>query len=150
MPVGPTRNPRTMAVLAHVGGILGGWIPPLVVYLMDGGRDRYVRHNASEGLNFQLTVQVVTLVLMVPFFVLFFGSLAGSTTAPRGSGQGAAFGTAFGGLFVVWALAMAVSIANIALSITGMVKANRGEWWRYPVRIRFVKGFVPPEERYPA
>jgi hypothetical protein len=30
----------------------------------------------------------------------------------------------------------------------GMVKANRGEWWKYPVRIRFVKGFCPPEERY--
>ena len=33
----------------------------------------------------------------------------------------------------------------LALSIVGMIRASRREWWRYPVNIRFVRGARPSE-----
>lgn len=139
---GPNKN---MAMVSHMGGLVGGWIPPLVVYLMDGGKDRFVRHNAAEGLNFQLTVQLFSFVILIPFFFVFWLPLVAA--AGPGSATGAAFSGVFGAFFLIIGLSMVVSILNIVWSIMGMVRANRLEYWRYPVRIRFVKGSLPRGEQ---
>src|SRR5262245_21251917 len=52
---GPGGPNKTLATVAHLGGLVGGFVTPLVVYLIDGGKDRFVRHNAAEALNFQIT-----------------------------------------------------------------------------------------------
>jgi uncharacterized Tic20 family protein len=135
---GGGTSPKTMGMLAHLGGLVGGWLVPLIVYLVDGGKDRFVRHNASEGLNFQLTLLIANLVFLVPFFAIFLVPFLGATGA----------GLAVGGFIVYFVASFGLLGVNLGFSIMGMVKASRGEWWEYPVRIRFVKGFCPPEERY--
>ena len=146
-PVPGGGNTKTLALVANLGGIVGGWLVPLIVYLVDGGKDRFVRHHASEALNFQLTLLIVNLILFIPYFGSFFFlpfAASGSSSTGLGAGAGAFFGVfilVFVGIFVLFGL-------NLAFSIMGMVRANRGEWGRYPFRIRFVKGFCPPEERY--
>ncbi len=106
-----TSDPKTMAVLAQVLGILTGLIGPLIIYLVNGEKDPFVRHHASEALNFQLTLLIAYLLSFVLMFVLI-GFLL---------------------FFVVWILA-------IVWGIQAAIAANRGEWYRYPVNIRFVSG----------
>ena len=106
-----TSDPKSMAVLAQVLGILTGLIGPLIIYLVNGEKDPYVRHHSSEALNFQLTVLIAYLVSFVLMLVLI-GFLL---------------------FFVVWVLA-------IIWGIQAAIAANRGEWYRYPVSIRFVSG----------
>ena len=110
---GGGTDPKTMAVLAQVLGILTGLVGPLIIYLINGEKDPYVRHHSSEALNFQLTILIAYLVSFVLMLVLI-GFLL---------------------FFVVWILAL-------VWGIQAAMAANRGEWYRYPVSIRFVPGAV--------
>lgn len=140
-PVRPgAANTKTLAVLAHLGSVFGGFILPLVIYLTSKD-DPYVKHHAAEGLNFQLTLMAVILGVLV----LFFGvSVIGAGTASTGS-SGAATGALVGGFIVLWVGIMVVSFGGIALGVVGAVKASKGEWWRYPVNIRLVGGAAPKD-----
>ena len=108
---------RGTAVLAQVLGLVGivatgfGWVGPLVVYLTAKPQQTFVRHHAAESLNFQLTL----LIAWVASFVLML-VLVGFLTA-----------------VVVW-------FSGLILPILAAVAANRGEWYRYPLSIRFVSG----------
>lgn len=105
----PGDNSRTVAVLTHLGFVLGGFIMPLAVYRIERANP-YLRHHAAEALNFQITVALVALV-SVPLMLVVVG-----------------FAT----------LLLAV-VANVVLGITGAVQAARGVWWRYPVNLRLVR-----------
>src|SRR5689334_18509273 len=60
-----TSDPKSMAVLAQVLGILTGWLGPLIIYLINGDKDRFVKHHAAEALNFHLTVMIAYLASVI-------------------------------------------------------------------------------------
>jgi uncharacterized Tic20 family protein len=128
-------NTKLMVILAHLSGIIGGWLLALIIYLVDGGKDRFVRHHASEALNFQLTILIASLVADV---VLFGSVVLGLVAAP------------FLIFFVVAIVAIfVITIGGIAFSIVGIIHASRGEWWEYPITLRMVKGRCPVDQQYP-
>lgn len=100
---------RTWSLLAHLGGIIFGFIPALVIWLVFKGRGQYLEDQAKEALNFQITVAIASVVGFVLSFVTFgLSSLA------------------------VWA-------ASVVFAILAAVAVNKGEWYRYPVTLRLVK-----------
>jgi uncharacterized Tic20 family protein len=110
---GGGTDPKTLAMLAHLLGLLTGFLGPLIIYLVSGDKDPFVRHHAAEALNFQLTVLIGYLVSAV-LMIILIGFLT---------------------FFAIW-------VAAIALSIIAAIAANRGEWYRYPISIRMVPGAV--------
>ena len=54
----------------HVGGILFGFIPPLVVFLVLKDRSAFVRQHAATTLNFQITMAIVAIVGVFLWIVL--------------------------------------------------------------------------------
>ena len=108
---------RTMALFAHLGVFVGGFIVPLIIYATIGNQDPFVRHHASEALNFSLTYLLFALVGMILSLV-----------------------TLGIGFIVFFPLLMIAVVLHIVFAIMGAMKSNAGEWWRYPVNIRFVKG----------
>ena len=105
----PSSSDRTIAMFAHLGGIVAGFIPSLVIYLIKKDESPWVRAQAAEALNFQLTVLIAWAVAVVLLLVLI-------------------------GL----ALLPLVGIANLVLCIIAGVKTNDGVAYRYPVAIRLV------------
>ena len=129
-PIPPSSgvDENTLAMLSHLGPIFGGFVLPLVMFLV--AKDKpFVRHHACEALNFAITLFIASLVAMAVFFV---GMVAGTA----GGDPGVAFGIA-GGLGML--LILAVSFGGIAFGIIGAVKAFHMEWWRYPINLRLVK-----------
>lgn len=110
--VGPmtTSDARMWAMLAHIGGILFGFIAPLIVWLVYKDRDEFVKDQSVEALNFQITVAIVYVVSTVLMIVLI-GFLT---------------------FFAAW-------IAAIILGIMAGMAANRGERYRYPFALRLIK-----------
>lgn len=114
MPVGDV----TMASAAHWGALIAtvasgsalGFLVPLIIMLTKGQSDPFVRANAAESLNFNLTVLLGMIVSAV--LVLVFVGIVGLIVIP---------------------------IVALILQILGAIAANRGEVYRYPVSIRFVK-----------
>jgi uncharacterized Tic20 family protein len=114
---GPGRSDaRTLAMLAHLGVFLGGFIVPLVIYLTVGKEDLFVRHHARESLNFQLSYLIVYITGLILILV-----------------------TLLIGAIVLLPVLLIVGVAHIVYAIIGAVKASQGEWWCYPITFRFVK-----------
>jgi uncharacterized protein len=103
---------KTWALIAHFGGIIVGFIAPLVALLVKGNESPTVRAHAVEALNFQITWGVATIIAWIlavcTFGILFFVPL------------------------ITWAVI-------IVFSIIAGLKANEGQLYTYPVTVRLVK-----------
>lgn len=105
-----TAESRQWAMFSHLGGIILGFLAPLIIMLTKGNEDPFVKEQSTEALNFQITLAIAYVVSMILMIVLI-GILT---------------------FFVAW-------IAAIILSIMGGMAANRGEHYRYPFALRLVK-----------
>lgn len=132
----PDGDDRTLAAVSHGGLLAGGFILPLVMYLIsDDERRPETRFHAREALNFQLTFLAVYLGSMIVLFgTVFVGVFSSSSQGSDELGAAAVIGLVlgFGAMMLLFAL-------NVVFSVIGAVKASRNERWRYPVRIPFVR-----------
>ena len=104
-----SQDEKTMALLAHLGGIFFGFIPALVIWLVKKDESAFVAEQAKEALNFQITVMLGFVISFILIFIVI-------------------------GIFLIWALV----IANLVLCIVAGVKANSGVSYRYPLAIRLI------------
>jgi len=100
---------KLWATLVHVGGIFFQFLPALIGYLVLKDRGPFVRAHTATALNFQLT-------LLIAYVVGGILSVVGI------------------GLLIL----LAAWVLNIVFSIIAAVKANRGEWYKYPLTIQFL------------
>ncbi|GAA1512077.1 hypothetical protein GCM10009677_51310 [Sphaerisporangium rubeum] len=105
----PGTDDTTMAMLAHLLGLLTSFIGPLILYVTKKDESPYVRDQAAEALNFQITLVIAYVVCFVLSFLII-----GLILFP-----------------VLW-------IGSLIIMIMASVAANRGENYRYPLNIRFV------------
>ena len=105
-------NDRTLAILAHIGGLFTSWVAPLIIYLIKKGEPdgAFATDQAKEALNFQLSVFIAYCVCFVLTFVLI-------------------------GILLFWI----VGLANLVFCIVAAVKASNGVTYRYPFAIRLIK-----------
>jgi len=100
---------KLWATLVHLGGLFFGFLAPLVGYLVLKDRGPFVRAHTATALNFQLTLLIAYVV-------------------------GAVLSVVIIGVFIL----LAAYVLNIVLCIVAAVKANRGEWYKYPLTIAFL------------
>jgi uncharacterized protein len=125
-PTATTQDERTMAGLAHFLQLVGGWIGPLVIFLIRR-QSRFVSFHALQVLFLHLAVIVTGAVVVVVGFIsiLFAVALhAGHNTPPLGIFI--LFPMLWLGLIGTWATMVLVAV------LYG-IKAGRGEWAEYPV-----------------
>jgi uncharacterized Tic20 family protein len=109
-PLSPSDE-RMWSVFAQLGPIIVGFIAPLIIWLALRDRSRFVDQEAKESLNFQITIVI--------------GALAIGVISVITLGIGAILYVAF--------------IVAIVFMILAAVANGKGEPYRYPVNIRFVK-----------
>ncbi len=107
---------KLFAVIAHVCVLAGSVIPfgniigPLVIWLIYKDKSQFIEEHAREALNFAISVMIY-LVICVVLMVVVVG---------------------FFGM-------IALGIFNLIVSIIAIVKSANGEFYQYPLCIRFVK-----------
>ncbi len=101
---------RLWAMLSHLGVILFGFVPPLVIWLVFRERSAFVNDQAKEALNFSILITIAYVVGSI-LAVILIG-------------------------FLIWA---AAGLAALILCIMAGIAANRGEMYRYPFNWRIVK-----------
>ncbi|WP_460510914.1 DUF4870 domain-containing protein [Frigoribacterium salinisoli] len=111
-PAQPMRpeDEKLWATLIHLGGILFYAIPALVGYLVLKDRGPFIREHTRQALNFQLTLLIAYVV-------------------------GGILSTIFIGFIVLFA----AGIVAIVFSIIAAIAANKGQWYRYPLTIEFIR-----------
>ena len=113
-PGGLTSDELTWGGAAHWSALVASvvamaFLGPLIVMLTKGSTSPYVRRQAVESLNFQLSMLIYGIVSFVLIFVL-----------------------------VGFILLPIVGLAWLVFTIIGSVRAARGEEYRYPLTIRMV------------
>jgi len=86
------------------------FIAPLIIWLLKKGEDEYVEKHAKESLNFQISFAIYAVIAWLSCFVV-----VGVLLVP------------------------AVIIAYMVFSIVASVKAYKGEDYKIPLCIRFIK-----------
>ena len=110
-PTAVSSDDRTMAMLAHLLGILTAFIGPLVIWLInkDKPEKAFVNDQAKEALNFQITVTIAYIVASALSVILI-------------------------GLLLI----PVIMIANLVLCILAGLKANEGVAYRSPFALRLI------------
>lgn len=101
---------RLLAMLAHLLGIVSGFIGALVIWLVKKDSPSVEAH-AREALNFQITVFIASVVAAI-LWIIVVGML----------------------------LSAAIWVVNIVFCILAGVAANKGDAYRYPMTLRLIKG----------
>jgi uncharacterized Tic20 family protein len=108
-----------MAMLAHLSGILAslvsgtfaGFAGPLIIWIIKKDESPFVADQAKEALNFQLTLMILVLLCWAGL-ILTCGLL--------------------------FFLPIIPFVLQLIFGVIAGMKANEGEYYRYPVNIRFV------------
>jgi uncharacterized protein len=107
---------RTWAILCHLSALVGflgvpfgNIIAPLAIWLLKKQNSESVDAHGKEAVNFQISMTIYTLVAGLTCFV-----------------------------FVGFVLLPAALLVNLVLVIIASIKASNGEFFRYPLTIRFI------------
>lgn len=116
-PMSPSdSDARMWAMLAHLSAltgmftVIGSVVGPLIVWQIQKDKSAYVDYHGKEALNFQITMAIAFAVSFVLMFVLI-------------------------GFVLIWIL----GAVWLVFTIIAAVKANNGEYYRYPLTVRFIK-----------
>ena len=100
---------KLWATLIHIGGIIFSFLPALIGSIVLTDRGPFIRAHSATALNFQITIAIA-------YFV--------------------------GGILTVIGIGVlilaAAGILNIVVSIIAAVAATKGEWYTYPLTIKFL------------
>jgi uncharacterized protein len=105
-----SNDARNMALLCHLLAIFTGFLGPLIIWLLKKETDEYVDEQGKEALNFQITVLIAIIISYLLIFIVI-------------------------GLLLL----PIVAIGDVVLCIIAAVKTSKGEHYRYPFCIRFLK-----------
>lgn len=106
----PTQDEKTMGMLSHLLAIIFPILAPLIIYLVKKDESDFVKKNAAESLNFQITsiivwiVGFVTMIILVGFLIL-----------------------------ALWGL------VSLVLIVIATIRSSEGKIYRYPINIRLIK-----------
>jgi len=113
---------RTTALWTHLGSLIFGFMP-LIMFLVKKDASPFVREHSRQGLNAMITNTIVTFGALFVFgFVGFILALV-------------TFGI---GIIVMYA-ALIVPLVYCVFYIIAAVAANKGEGYKFPLTINFVK-----------
>ena len=107
-PLSPSDE-KLWSTLIHVGGIFFSFIPALIGYIVLKDRGPFVRQHSATALNFQITMLIGNIVGGI-LTIILIGILV---------------------LIAVW-------VVTIVFSIIAAIAANRGQYYTYPIAIKFV------------
>jgi uncharacterized Tic20 family protein len=106
----PTQDEKTLALISHIGTMVGGFIVPLVIWLTQKDKSDYVAYHGKESLNFQITMFIIIMASIILMFVVV-------------------------GIF----LAIAAGVFQLVVTVIATIKASEGEAYQYPINFRLIK-----------
>jgi uncharacterized Tic20 family protein len=116
------RSGRTPLIhLSTFAGFLGipfaNIIAPLVIWLIKTDKSLFVDFHGKEAINFQISLLIYSFAIVVGFIlaIVLISIVMLFVLIPA--------------LFIFWIVPVVVAA----------IKASQGEWWEYPLSIRFLK-----------
>lgn len=117
-PSPPLSHPdeRMWAMLAHLSSltglftVVGSIVGPLIVWQIQKDKSAFVDYHGKEAVNFNITIAIAAAVSFLLFLLLI-------------------------GLVLIWI----VGAVWLIFTVIAAIKANNGEYYKYPLTFRFIK-----------
>lgn len=110
-----SKDERNWALFCHLAGLAGYVIPfgnifgPLLIWLLKKDQSPYIDYHGKEALNFQISFTLYLIVCVIAVFLL-----VGIVLLPI------------------------VAVIGLILIVIAAVKANEGQYYRYPFTFRLI------------
>jgi uncharacterized protein len=101
---------KTWGIISHITIPFLGFIGPLVAYLVYKDRSEWLKQTTTEALNFSILYSIAYLISVITISIVI-------------------------GL-ILWPL---VFIVALIFCIMGTIAANKHEFYKYPINVRFIK-----------
>lgn len=95
--------------MTHLGGMVFSFIPALIVFLLKKDDSDFIRTQAAEALNFQITILLAQFVASILVLILVGFLLLG----------------------LIW-------LFNIVFCVIAAISTSQGEHYRYPLTLRLI------------
>ena len=138
------NNENTNAFLIHISAFAGFLFPfgsiitPLIAWQTLKDRSLYLDQQGKEAVNFNISYSLYIFILGISVFPFFFGSFLDFFDNFNDMHINIDTGNLFG-FFGLASIAGIVGLIKIALIIIAAMKANKGEDYKYPFTIKFIK-----------
>ncbi len=142
-----TQNEKNTALLTHLSTFLSFFFPfgsilgPLIMWVVTKDKSEFLNKNGAEALNFNLSYTLYVVILALLFFPFAIGTLFGFVSFSEGFAnfyQTLGMGSVMG-LFGIGGIFLILVFLRFVLIIAAAIKGNRGEVFKYPLSINFVK-----------
>ena len=139
------NDQNTNAFLIHISAFTGYLFPfgsiitPLILWQTLKERSGYLDEHGKEAVNFNISFGLYIFILSASFFPFFFGNIFNWFDNIDHIDFGVDIGSGIFGLFGIISIASFVVLTKIALIIIASLKANKGEMYKYPFTIKFIK-----------
>lgn len=146
-----TEKENKLAQLTHLSSLSGFLFPfasiiaPLVVWLSNK-ESKFVDQHGKAVVNFQLSLYMYYLIGVVLFIIYFLFNIMNGQIQEINLDNIQVYSDIpdyfFSSLLVLSILAifyLALQVINIVTTIVGSQKAVRGEFYKYPISIRFIR-----------
>lgn len=97
-------------MVIHLASLVAGFIVPLILWLVKRDESAFIDAHGKEAMNWNISLIIYSIVSFVLVLVLV-------------------------GIFLL----LALMLADVVFSILAAVAANKGEYYRYPMAIRFIR-----------
>ncbi len=147
-PVTPevTGSEQTNALIIHLSGLsnlvipFGNIIVPLVLWQAMKSDSKFVDHHGKEALNFNLSFLLYGFLAVLLFAGSLIGTLIGGVDMDAGEGVDILPVLLGSSGFIVSLLFLGVMfIIRLVFIIIAVLRSGKGEWYRYPMTIRFIR-----------
>ncbi|AYN67729.1 DUF4870 domain-containing protein [Euzebyella marina] len=155
-----TKHERNLSALIHASTFsrflipFGNFIIPLVLWTANKNENSFVDYNGKQALNFQISLLIYSVVLgviSIPFFVGFFPDIFdfgffGFDKLNNYNNFSINFDPdnfRFGSWLIPLSLAglahAALFIINVVYTLLATIRTNEGQYFEYPLTIKFIK-----------
>jgi len=130
------QNVRTWSMLCHLSALaglffgLGNVIGPLIVWQIKKNELPEIEPHGKEALNFQITMLIVNIAVGIVFAGFWGWGFGGFWRSPF-----YALGAGFGAFSIIGI----INFVAWVLAVIAGVRANNGEFYKYPLSIKFIK-----------
>ncbi|WP_025740122.1 DUF4870 domain-containing protein [Aquimarina pacifica] len=147
------NNHKNISTFIHLGTFskyfipFGNYIVPIVLWTTNKDKSSFINKHGKEAINFQLSILLYTVILGIFSFPFFIFSVFGDATINDlfhlddfsfSFSNPGGFRTLIGASFI-GIIALIGFFLEIIFVIIAALKANKGEEYKYPLSIRFIK-----------
>ena len=142
-----SNSEKSNSLLIHLSALsslvipFGSLILPIILWQTMKKDSAFSDHHGKEAVNFNISFLLYNIITILVFAGTVLGTVFASISADQTGNPEDIMAILFstGGLLIALLVIIILSIIKLILLIIAAVRANDGEWYKYPMIIRFIK-----------